>query len=284
VKPWESSYACFANNPIWYSDVNGDDGTQTGSGNGYMTGDLNNVVVRSSKLDPDKKDDKDDKEDDGKKSSGGGGGGAAAGGGPNSKHSVGADQLKKYSPLLQAQGFGIADNGGGSGGAGGGVGSGGGGGNAPWMDFALSQLGQRELNPGNNPNIVGYHATTGGFKDDETPWCSSFVNWSMSQAGIIGTNSARAFSWQSWGQGIDKPAYGAIVVMKYSHVGFVAGINKDGRLILLGGNQGSPGSVNFSPNLMNAVISYRYPKGFTPNYKLPFYNLNGRSLNLNSTR
>jgi hypothetical protein len=26
VKPWESSYACFANNPIWYSDVNGDDG------------------------------------------------------------------------------------------------------------------------------------------------------------------------------------------------------------------------------------------------------------------
>jgi hypothetical protein len=110
VKPWESSYACFANNPIWYSDVNGDDGTQTGSGNGYMTGDLNNVVVRSSKLDPDKK------EDDGEKSSGGGGGGAAAGGGPNSKNSVGADQLKKYSPLLQAQGFGIADNGGGNGG------------------------------------------------------------------------------------------------------------------------------------------------------------------------
>ena len=24
VKPWESSYACFANNPIWFSDVNGD--------------------------------------------------------------------------------------------------------------------------------------------------------------------------------------------------------------------------------------------------------------------
>jgi hypothetical protein len=118
VKPWESSYACFANNPIWYSDVNGDDGTKTSSGNGYMTGDLNNVVVRSSKLDPDKK------EDDGEKSSGGGGGGAAAGGGPNSKHSVGADQLRKYSPLLQAQGFGIADNGGGSGGAGGGEGSG----------------------------------------------------------------------------------------------------------------------------------------------------------------
>jgi hypothetical protein len=134
VKPWESSYACFANNPIWYSDVNGDDGTQTSSGNGYMTGDLNNVVVRSSKLDPDKKDDKDDKEDDGKKSSGGGGGGGGAGGagaGPNNKNSVGADQLKKYSPLLQSQGFGIADNGGGNGGEGGFAGSGGSG-NVNW--------------------------------------------------------------------------------------------------------------------------------------------------------
>lgn len=30
VKPWESPYACFANNPIWFSDVKGDDATQTG--------------------------------------------------------------------------------------------------------------------------------------------------------------------------------------------------------------------------------------------------------------
>jgi lysozyme len=113
VKPWESSYACFANNPIWFSDVNGDDGTQTSSGNGYMTGDLNNVVVRSSKLDPDKKDDKDDKEDDGKKSSGAGGGGATAGGGPNSKNSVGADQLRKHARQLAASGIGMESNEGG---------------------------------------------------------------------------------------------------------------------------------------------------------------------------
>ena len=29
VKPWESSYACFANNPIWFSDINGDDAGTT---------------------------------------------------------------------------------------------------------------------------------------------------------------------------------------------------------------------------------------------------------------
>lgn len=30
VKPWESPYACFANNPVWFSDVKGDDATETG--------------------------------------------------------------------------------------------------------------------------------------------------------------------------------------------------------------------------------------------------------------
>jgi RHS repeat-associated protein len=30
VKPWESPYACFANNPIWFSDVKGDDATENG--------------------------------------------------------------------------------------------------------------------------------------------------------------------------------------------------------------------------------------------------------------
>jgi hypothetical protein len=30
VHPWESPYACFANNPVWFSDVNGDEATSEG--------------------------------------------------------------------------------------------------------------------------------------------------------------------------------------------------------------------------------------------------------------
>jgi hypothetical protein len=30
VHPWESPYACFANNPVWFSDVNGDEATSKG--------------------------------------------------------------------------------------------------------------------------------------------------------------------------------------------------------------------------------------------------------------
>jgi hypothetical protein len=78
-----------------------------------MTGDLNNVVVHFSKSNPDKKENK-DKSDDNKKSAGGGGG---AGAGANSKHSVGEDQLRKFSPLLAKQGFKVENNGGGGNGA-----------------------------------------------------------------------------------------------------------------------------------------------------------------------
>ena len=55
--------------------------------------------------------------------------------------------------------------------------------------------------------------------------------------------------------------------MNYSHVGFVAGINDDHRIILLGGNQGD--AVTLSPNSSKLVKSYRYPIGFTPDYNLP---------------
>jgi len=106
----------------------------------------------------------------------------------------------------------------------------------------------------------------------------------LTQNGVTSTNSARAYSFSNFGVELDRPAYGAIAVMNYSHVGFVAGINEDGRIVLLGGNQGRPGSVNLSPNPETSVLTYRYPAGYTPNYSLPHYNIHGRSLTFNSTR
>ncbi|KKK66354.1 hypothetical protein LCGC14_2964930, partial [marine sediment metagenome] len=41
--------------------------------------------------------------------------------------------------------------------------------------------------------------------EDETPWCSSFVNFCVCEAGynpIKETGSARARSWLSWGVGV----------------------------------------------------------------------------------
>lgn len=157
--------------------------------------------------------------------------------------------------------------------------------NVPWMNTARRELGVTEI-PGatHNQSIINYHSTTGRFTTDETAWCASFVNYCLTQNGVTSTNSARAYSFNNFGVELDRPAYGAIAVMNYSHVGFVAGINEDGRIVLLGGNQGRPGSVNLSPNPETSVLTYRYPAGYTPNYNLPHYNIHGRSLTFNSTR
>lgn len=155
--------------------------------------------------------------------------------------------------------------------------------NAIWMDIAIKELGVTEIKGSkHNPRVIEYHATTGKFKNDETPWCSSFVNWCITQANLKGTNSAAAFSWRKYGKKLSKPAFGAIAIMTYSHVGFVAGINSDGRIVLLGGNQGD--AVNLSPNQTTQVEAYVYPNDFEPNYDLPKYNLKGKSLTASSSR
>lgn len=156
--------------------------------------------------------------------------------------------------------------------------------NAPWMDKAFSQIGVSEVKgeAKNNPSIIDYHSTTGKFKTDETPWCASFVNWSLVRSNVPSINSARAFDYKKYGTKLEKPAYGAIAIMNYSHVGFVAGTNSDGRVVLLGGNQGD--AVNLSPNSTGAVLQYRYPNGYTPTYVLPKYKLKGRSLNRTTSR
>jgi uncharacterized protein (TIGR02594 family) len=143
----------------------------------------------------------------------------------------------------------------------------------PWMEVAKGQLGVSEI-PGkkNNPQIIEYHsATTLHAKDDETAWCSSFVNWTLKTIGIKGTNSASALSWRKWGQLLKKPAFGSIAILNYGkgkgHVGFVAGINPKGSLVLLGGNQSN--KVKYSVFSSAKIVGYVYPEGYIPSYDLP---------------
>lgn len=163
----------------------------------------------------------------------------------------------------------------------------------PWVDKAFEEMAKNISETGSNPEITKYwnytqmpEAAARGdkwaqsvLKEDQTPWCAAFVNCNLETSGIEGTKFATAYSFKKYGQdlGREKPFYGSIAVMNYSHVGFVVGINKDGRIILLGGNQGN--AVNLSPNGQSSVIKYVYPKGYNPSgIALPRYNLTGRSL------
>ncbi|MGR8931823.1 MAG: NlpC/P60 family protein [Gammaproteobacteria bacterium] len=121
--------------------------------------------------------------------------------------------------------------------------------NPSWMTVALNEKGQAEIAGSlHNPRIVEYHATTTlQATSDETPWCSSFVNWCLKQSSINGTNSAAAASWTSWGKVVSSQ-YGAIIVIykpnaanssltsSGNHVGFLVEETAT-HYTILGGNQ-----------------------------------------------
>jgi len=121
--------------------------------------------------------------------------------------------------------------------------------------------------PGNahNPRILDYHSTvTGGFDENEIPWCSSFVNWCMEQSDIKGTDSATARSWEKWGKKLSEPKLGAVAVFwrdtkasGLGHVGFFVKENST-KVWVLGGNQGNQISVDTYPK--PRLLSYRWPK------------------------
>ncbi|HLF96154.1 MAG TPA: TIGR02594 family protein [Methylococcaceae bacterium] len=138
---------------------------------------------------------------------------------------------------------------------------------APWLTAAKREL---SLDVGeiagsdHNPRIVAYHATTSlSATDDETPWCSSFINFCMEEAGVHGTGSALARSWTGWGRSLSDPLSGCVVVLnsltrgpEAGHVGFYMG-EKNGKVHLLGGNQGN--RVSIAPFEKTRVIAYRWP-------------------------
>jgi uncharacterized protein (TIGR02594 family) len=138
----------------------------------------------------------------------------------------------------------------------------------PWIPTAEAEIGVKEVKGSeHNERVVEYHSTTTlQATTDETPWCSSFVNWVMKQAGHKGTNSARAIDWAKWGRKLDRPAYGAIAVFRWNpppdkkgHVGFVVG-RKGSRIELLGGNQGNEVKVqNYGTS---KIIAYVVPSDY----------------------
>jgi uncharacterized protein (TIGR02594 family) len=134
----------------------------------------------------------------------------------------------------------------------------------PWMPIAVREVGTKEFaGEADNPRIVQYLRSTSLSENlssnDETAWCSAFVNWCVEQSGYAGTDSAWARDWANWGKATDTPRRGCIVVLTRGdggHVGFYVG-ETDSHIKILGGNQSN--SVRVSNYPKNRLISYRVP-------------------------
>jgi uncharacterized protein (TIGR02594 family) len=142
---------------------------------------------------------------------------------------------------------------------------------SPWMAVARGELGQRDYRgPRHNPRVIEYlNTTTLQANNDETSWCSAFVNWCLLKAGLRGTNNAAARSWLAYGQALRTPRPGCIVILWREspsswkgHVGFFEGFDVGNRVRLLGGNQG--GGVDWDEVCVanfpqERILGYRWP-------------------------
>jgi uncharacterized protein (TIGR02594 family) len=137
----------------------------------------------------------------------------------------------------------------------------------PWMAYAAqeAQAGIREGRKAGlgNPRINEYLRTV-GLSDDETPWCSAFVNWCVQQAGLTGTNRGNARSWLHWGGPIVDCRLGAVAVFRRGtnpakgHVAFYAG-DQGSEVLVLGGNQGN--AVCVRGYARGRLLGFRWPMG-----------------------
>lgn len=169
-------------------------------------------------------------------------------------------------------------------------------GKAPWVPFALKEIGQKAIlgKKDNNPRISEYFdaSSNGKGSNEETNWCGAFVSWCFVQAGYKPPAlSCRAAMWQFWKQ--DKPIYGSAAVIDWDdnqeakpdgkdgavggsgHITFVIGISEDGNhYYCVGGNQGgSPGArtVKISKYSKSDIDWFVIPPNYTPiadEYKL----------------
>lgn len=132
-----------------------------------------------------------------------------------------------------------------------------------------------------NQTIVGWlEKLNAWWREDETPWCGVYVARIMQIVHLkYPKYYMRALAWNDWGVPLSKPALGCVVTFTRSgggHVGFVVGQDKNGNLMVLGGNQGD--QVNIKPFAKSRVSAYRWPSEMKvpSNYNLPILTSDGK--------
>ena len=145
---------------------------------------------------------------------------------------------------------------------------------APWMRTALAEYGVSEVRGRtHNSRVIEYHgASTLRAQTDEVPWCASFVNWVLREAGLRGTGSAAAASFSDWGTPVD-PRFGCVVHIRRAqrghdgatgsssgnHVAFLVDRSAS-HVRLLGGNQGNQVKLSTFSLAGYSIRACRWPK------------------------
>ena len=139
--------------------------------------------------------------------------------------------------------------------------------NPPWFLKAESYISLKEIpGPKHNQTILQWlEKLRAWWRDDETPWCGTFVAHCFQEAGFdYPKNWFRARAWGEWGSNLrtDRLAPGAVLVFERGaggHVGFYVAEDAT-HYHVLGGNQSN--MVNVMRIAKSRLIASRWPKGY----------------------
>jgi uncharacterized protein (TIGR02594 family) len=135
-----------------------------------------------------------------------------------------------------------------------------------WMKTARESVGLKEVaGPKHNTKIQAWLAKLGAWwRDDETPWCGTFVAHCLRENGLpVPKHWYRALAWKEYGSNL-RPTHvceGAILVFARAgggHVGFYVGEDRFYYRVL-GGNQSN--AVNVMRIAKSRCVAIRWPKG-----------------------
>lgn len=136
-----------------------------------------------------------------------------------------------------------------------------------WMVAARSFIGIKEIRGSQHtPEIVEMFRLAGHptIQDDETAWCAAAANAALKLSGWKGTDKLNARSFLELGVEVEDPRIGDVVVLWREspnswkgHVGFFAGYDRKGGIIVLGGNQND--EFNFTTYDSNRLLQFRRP-------------------------
>jgi uncharacterized protein (TIGR02594 family) len=137
-----------------------------------------------------------------------------------------------------------------------------------WISVAKAYIGTAEIpGPKSNPKILQWAKRVAArlgitYADDDPPWCGLFAATCVQSAGFDPPRVAiRAKSWAAFGEPLDHPVNGAVLVFQRQgggHVGFYAGAT-DTAYRVLGGNQSN--KVGYAWIAKDRCIAVRWPAG-----------------------
>lgn len=140
----------------------------------------------------------------------------------------------------------------------------------PWLTLAISCIGIAE-GPGDakdNPVVLAMAKACGGmiaktYVHDSIPWCKMFTEYCLVKSGYKGIDSLWALDNLKVGTKLKGPAVGAIACKKRTgggHTFFIAGKDKNGKIVGIGGNQSDRVSrATFAPS---EIVGYNWPNGY----------------------